>query len=45
MALPTYSWEEVQKHNTPQSLWLVIDGNVYDVTNFTEEVSFQWLYP
>ena len=34
-----YSWEEVAKHNNTQSLWIVVDGKVYDVTEFMEEVS------
>lgn len=37
--LPRYTWEEVVTHNTPDSLWVVLDGNVYDVTAFSEEVS------
>ena len=36
--LPVYTWDEVAKHNHEQSLWLVISGNVYDVTNFMPEV-------
>lgn len=36
--LPRYTWEEVVSHNTPDSLWVVLDGNVYDVTAFSEEV-------
>lgn len=39
MAQTAYSWDEIKKHNTPDSLWVVIDGNVYDVTKFKEEVS------
>ena len=37
--LPKYSWDEVAKHNGPESLWLVIHDKVYDVTKFMEEVS------
>lgn len=36
--LPKYSWEEIAKHNYAQSLWIVIDDKVYDVTRFMEEV-------
>jgi cytochrome b involved in lipid metabolism len=32
--LPLVSWEEVRRHADPSSLWVVIDGDVYDVTNF-----------
>lgn len=32
-----YSFEEISKHTTVDSLWLVIDGKVYDVTSFLEE--------
>ena len=28
--------EEVKKHNKETSLWLVIKGNVYDVTDFND---------
>lgn len=27
-------WEEIQKNNTAESLWFVIDNEVYDVTNY-----------
>mmetsp|Transcript_133014 Transcript_133014/g.187950 ORF Transcript_133014/g.187950 Transcript_133014/m.187950 type:complete len:82 (+) Transcript_133014:27-272(+) len=33
----TYSMEEIAKHNTPEDLWLVIEGKVYDVTDFADE--------
>lgn len=36
--LPKYSWEEVAKHNSVESLWIVINDKVYDVTRFIEEV-------
>lgn len=28
------SWDEVKKHNNPKDCWLVIAGNVYDVTSY-----------
>lgn len=34
----TFSWEEVAKHNNAESLWMVIDDVVYDLTKFMEEV-------
>ena len=27
-----YTWTEVRRHNTPTSCWIVVDGDVYDVT-------------
>lgn len=32
-----YSWEDVAKHTSRQDGWLVIDGNVYDVTNWAKK--------
>lgn len=32
-----YSWSEVAKHNTREDAWLVIKGNVYDVTKFAPD--------
>jgi cytochrome b involved in lipid metabolism len=31
------SMEEVQKHGTTNSCWMVIDGNVYDFTSILKE--------
>ncbi len=31
--------EELRKHTSSESHWLAIDGNVYDVTAFLNEVS------
>ncbi len=33
--------EEVAEHNTPEDLWIVIYGRVYDVTEWQNEVSFR----
>ncbi|KAH3684294.1 hypothetical protein WICPIJ_004734 [Wickerhamomyces pijperi] len=33
-SLPELTPEEVSKHNTKESLWVVINGNVYDLTTF-----------
>ncbi|KAF2131942.1 short-chain specific acyl-CoA dehydrogenase mitochondrial precursor [Dothidotthia symphoricarpi CBS 119687] len=32
-----YSTEQVQKHNTTKDLWIVVDEDVYDLTNFQED--------
>lgn len=29
---------EVKKHNTPESVWVVIDGQIFDVTSFLDDV-------
>lgn len=38
-SLPVYTQQEVASHNTADSLWLIIEGKVYDVTEFLENVS------
>ena len=38
-SLPYYTIEEVAEHTTQESgVWIAIEGNVYDVTQFLEEV-------
>ena len=37
-SLPVYTWDDIEKHKSAESLWVVIDGKVYDVTAFKEEV-------
>ncbi|KAH3684998.1 hypothetical protein WICPIJ_004030 [Wickerhamomyces pijperi] len=32
-----YTFEEVQKHNTKDDLWMIINGKVYDVTKYIDE--------
>lgn len=34
-----YSTEDVKKHNKKKDLWIMIHNNVYDVTDFIQEVS------
>ncbi len=36
--LPKYTWEEISKHKDRDSLWLVFENKVYDVTGFIDEV-------
>jgi len=31
-----YTWEEVRKHQALESLWIVVNGGVYDVTKFVQ---------
>lgn len=33
-ALPEYSREEVARHTTPGDAWTIIDGKVYDISNY-----------
>lgn len=35
--LKVYTVEEVEKHNTSSDLWLIIDGQVYDVSGYIDE--------
>ncbi|KNC47614.1 cytochrome b5 [Thecamonas trahens ATCC 50062] len=35
--LPTYTLAEVKQHNTEDSLWMVIRGLVYDLTEYLDE--------
>ena len=32
--LEKVSWEEIMAHNTPNDLWVVVDGAVFDMTDF-----------
>ncbi len=29
-----YTWQEVASHNTAESAWVIVDGRVYDITDF-----------
>jgi len=35
-----YTIETLKAHNTRDDLWLLINGKVYDVTKFMDEVCF-----
>mmetsp|Transcript_8896 Transcript_8896/g.24955 ORF Transcript_8896/g.24955 Transcript_8896/m.24955 type:complete len:85 (+) Transcript_8896:86-340(+) len=37
MAEKTFTLAEVQQHNKPDDAWVIVDGVVYDVTNFADE--------
>jgi fatty acid desaturase len=32
----SFTWQEVAKHNTAESSWVIVDGRVYDVTPFLD---------
>lgn len=34
--MATFTREEVAKHSTAKALWTVIDGDVYDLTDFAD---------
>ena len=38
-AVKAYSLKEIGEHNSKESLWLLIDNGVYDVSKFLDEVS------
>ena len=33
---PVYTSEEVMKHHSSDDLWMIVDGGVYDLTNFAQ---------
>jgi predicted heme/steroid binding protein len=37
MHLPLYDWAEIRRHATELSTWIVIDGDVYDVSGWISE--------
>ena len=38
MSLPEFTLEEVATHNSSDSLWIAIEGKVFDVTSFQADV-------
>jgi len=37
MSDKTVTWEQLKAHTTKDSLWLLVNGKVYDVTSFIDE--------
>jgi cytochrome b involved in lipid metabolism len=35
--LPVYAWDEIRRHRSATNVWLVIDGEVYDVSAFAAQ--------
>ncbi len=36
--LPKLTWSEISQHTSPESLWVVVRGKVFDVTKFLPQV-------
>ena len=32
-----FNWDEIKSHDSKQDRWIVIDGEVYDVTNWAKK--------
>lgn len=43
MSAKLYTYEEIAKHNSRTDLYMVIDGKVYDITTFQDEVNIFYL--
>lgn len=39
MSTQVYTYAEIAKHNNRSDLWMAIEGNVYDITKFLDEVT------
>lgn len=39
-ATSKFAMEEIAKHKSKESLWIVVDDRVFDVTKFIHEVLF-----
>jgi cytochrome-b5 reductase len=37
MVQETYTFADIEKHKSKNSLWFVVHGKVYDVTKFIDE--------
>lgn len=40
--MPLYSYRDLEKHNTRDSLWILIHGKIYDITNFDDVLYFYY---
>lgn len=39
MSAKVHTYEEIAQHNSRNDLWIVIEGKVYDITKFLDEVN------
>lgn len=39
MSAKVHTYEEIAQHNSRSDLWIVIEGKVYDITKFLDEVN------
>ena len=37
-----YAWDEIRKHSTENDTWIVLEGRVYDVSNFKKRHPGGW---
>ena len=35
--LQSYGWDEIKQHTKKDDKWIVIDGEVYDITNWSKK--------
>jgi cytochrome b involved in lipid metabolism len=39
MSTQLFTFDQVAKHNSRRDLWIIIEGKVYDITKFQDEVT------
>ena len=32
-----FSWDDIKKHNKKDDMWIVIDGSIYDISNWAKK--------
>jgi len=37
LAVQELPWEDIKKHNTKTDAWIVIDGSIYDISNWAKK--------
>lgn len=33
----TYTWDQIKEHDKEEDKWLVVEGNIYDITRFAKK--------